>query len=221
MRRTPQAKPTATSKLLDAKVITPQEGDVQFTAAATAEATVRADRATVAQRRSSTSTTPSIRAPISAERPAACSSKRGNLVRSGGATPLVVINQVRPILVRFAIPSSQLPLVLQYGAQGGLPVAAVPGGVAPAVAVDRFARRRGDGESGQDDGGPRAATSGGAAASRRHGGIGDRRRAAMDARRRERHAAVPRGGRRRHARQAAHRRWRAATPFSRRPIGER
>jgi multidrug efflux system membrane fusion protein len=44
----------------------------------------------------------------------------------------VVINQVRPILVRFAIPSSQLALLMQHGAQnGGLPVSAVPGGVAP------------------------------------------------------------------------------------------
>ena len=58
--------------------------------------------------------------------------KQGNLVHAGGTTPLVVINQVRPILVRFAIPSSQLPLVLQYGSRGGLEVAAVPGGVAPA-----------------------------------------------------------------------------------------
>ena len=46
--------------------------------------------------------------------------------------------------MRFAIPSSQLPLILQYGAQGGLPVSAVAGGVR-AVAVDRFPRGRRDG----------------------------------------------------------------------------
>src|ERR1019366_5208963 len=38
----------------------------------------------------------------------------------------VVINQVRPIYVRFAVPGSLLPLVLQYGAKGGLSVTAAP-----------------------------------------------------------------------------------------------
>jgi membrane fusion protein, multidrug efflux system len=38
----------------------------------------------------------------------------------------VVINQVRPIYVRFSVPGSQLPLVLQYGGKGGLPVTASP-----------------------------------------------------------------------------------------------
>ena len=84
-----------------------------------------------------------IRAPISGQTGNVLV-KRGNLVRSGAATPLVVINQVRPIYVRFSVPSSELPLVQQYGAAGGLPVAAVPGGVAPADSVDRFAGRGGD-----------------------------------------------------------------------------
>jgi multidrug efflux pump subunit AcrA (membrane-fusion protein) len=117
-------------QLLAAKVITPQEGDVQLTTAATSEATLRSDRAAVAQARFNLENAV-IRAPI-AGKTGSLLVKRGNLVRSGGNTPLVVINQVRPILVRFAIPSSQLPLVLQYGARGGLEVAAVPGGVAPA-----------------------------------------------------------------------------------------
>jgi multidrug efflux system membrane fusion protein len=117
-------------QLLAAKVITPQETDVQLTTAATAEATLRSDRASVAQAKFNLENTV-IRAPI-AGKTGSLLVKRGNLVRSGGNTPLVVINQVRPILVRFAIPSSQLPLVLQYGARGGLEVAAVPGGVAPA-----------------------------------------------------------------------------------------
>jgi len=117
-------------QLLAAKVITPQEGDAQLTTAATSEATLRSDRAAVAQAKFNLENTV-IRAPISGKT-GSLLVKRGNLVRSGGNAPLVVINQVRPILVRFAIPSSQLPLVLQYGARGGLEVAAVPGGVAPA-----------------------------------------------------------------------------------------
>ena len=116
-------------QLLSAKVITPQEADVNLTAAATAEATVRADHASLEQARFNLENT-IVRAPIPGKT-GSLLVKKGNLVRSGGGTPLVVINQVRPILVRFAIPSSQLPLVLQYGSGGGLQVAAVPGGIAP------------------------------------------------------------------------------------------
>ncbi|HEX4683769.1 MAG TPA: efflux RND transporter periplasmic adaptor subunit [Gemmatimonadaceae bacterium] len=117
-------------RLLSAKVITQEEGDQQLTTAATTEATLRADRAAVEQAKFNLENT-IVRAPIGGKT-GSLLVRRGNLVRAGAATPLVVINQVRPILVRFAIPSSQLPVVLQYGAQGGLPVAAVPGGVAPA-----------------------------------------------------------------------------------------
>src|SRR5690348_6409355 len=38
-------------------------------------------------------------------------------------------------MVRFAVPASQLPLILQYGARGGLPVTAIPGGVAAAGSI--------------------------------------------------------------------------------------
>ena len=133
-----QANADRYKKLLEAKVVTPQEGDQQFTAAATTEATLRADRAAVAQAKFNLDNT-IIRAPISGKT-GSLLVKRGNLVRAGGATPLVVINQVRPILVRFAIPSSQLGLVLQYGASGGLPVSAVPGGLAaPSPSIDSLA----------------------------------------------------------------------------------
>src|ERR1051325_10044393 len=115
-------------KLLAAKVITEQEASQYTTSAATRDATVRGDRAAVAQAKFNLDNTV-IRAPISGKT-GSLLVKQGNLVRAGGPT-LVGINQVRPILVRFAIPSSQLPLLLQYGARGGLPVAAVPGGVAP------------------------------------------------------------------------------------------
>ncbi|HEY4129235.1 MAG TPA: efflux RND transporter periplasmic adaptor subunit, partial [Gemmatimonadaceae bacterium] len=126
------AKSTADryKQLMSAKVITPIEGEAQLTTAATSEATVSADRAAVAQAKFNLDNS-IIRAPI-AGKTGSLLIRQGNLVHSGSATPLVVINQVRPIAVRFAIPSSQLGLVLQYGASGGLPVAAVPGGVAPA-----------------------------------------------------------------------------------------
>ena len=124
-----KANADRSKQLLTAKVITQQEADVNLTAAATAEATLKADHASLEQAKFNLENT-IVRAPISGKT-GSLLVKRGNLVRSGGTAPLVVINQVRPILVRFAIPSSQLPLVLQYGSGGGLQVAAVPGGIAP------------------------------------------------------------------------------------------
>jgi multidrug efflux system membrane fusion protein len=117
-------------KLLKSRVVTEQDMAVQLTTASTAAASLRADQAAVATAKFNLDNT-IIRAPI-AGKTGSLLVRQGNLVRSGGAQPLVLINQVRPILVRFAIPSSQLPLVLQYGAKGGLPVTAVPGGIAPA-----------------------------------------------------------------------------------------
>ena len=125
-------------ELLEAKVITPVEAEAQFTSAATADATLHADRAAVEQARFNLDNAV-VRAPIPG-RTGNVLIKRGNLVRSGAASPLVVINQVRPIYVRFSIPSSDLPLVQQYGASGGLAVAAVPGGLAPATpSIDSLA----------------------------------------------------------------------------------
>jgi multidrug efflux pump subunit AcrA (membrane-fusion protein) len=124
--------------LLKAKVITPEEAEVQFTSAATSVATLQSDRAAVEQARFNLDNAV-VRAPISG-RTGNVLVKRGNLVHSGAATPLVVINQVRPIYVRFSIPSSELPLVQQYGSNGGLAVAAVPSGVAPATpSIDSLA----------------------------------------------------------------------------------
>ena len=53
--------------------------------------------------------------------------RTGNLVHAASGTALVVINQITPILVRFSVPATQLPLIQQYGAKGGLAVTAVPG----------------------------------------------------------------------------------------------
>jgi multidrug efflux system membrane fusion protein len=49
-----------------------------------------------------------IRAPV-AGRTGGLLVHKGNLVRTSGGTPLVTINQLRPILVRFAVPAAYLP----------------------------------------------------------------------------------------------------------------
>jgi multidrug efflux system membrane fusion protein len=48
----------------------------------------------------------------------------GNLVKANDVTALVVINQVKPIYVSFAVPEQQLPEIRKYMAQSALPVEA-------------------------------------------------------------------------------------------------
>jgi multidrug efflux system membrane fusion protein len=50
----------------------------------------------------------------------------GNLVRANDPNPLVVINQVRPIYVSFALPEQNLPEVRKYMAAGPLAVEVLP-----------------------------------------------------------------------------------------------
>lgn len=163
-------------QLLEQRVITYLETEAQVTSEASARAVMSSDHANIAQAKFNLDNT-IIRAPI-AGRTGNLLVRRGNLVRSGGGTPLVVINQVRPILVRFAIPSAQLPLVVQYGANGGLPVDAVPGGVAaPTPSIDSLAAAAmnpvGD-PPGQDGGSFSAGGGGGNGEGRGHRGGGSR-----------------------------------------------
>ena len=116
------------SQLVEQRYVTKEEGDQLEATAAASDAVVRSDRAAVANARFNLENT-TIRAPISGKT-GSLLVRVGNLVHANGATPLVTINQVRPIMVRFAVPASQLPLILQYGARGGLPVTAIPGGAA-------------------------------------------------------------------------------------------
>jgi multidrug efflux system membrane fusion protein len=121
------------AKLVEQRYVTKEEGDQLEATSAASEAVVRADRAAVANARFNLDNT-TIRAPISGKT-GSLLVRVGNLVHANGATPLVTINQVRPIMVRFAIPASQLPLILRYGAKGGLPVTAIPGGAAPSANI--------------------------------------------------------------------------------------
>jgi multidrug efflux system membrane fusion protein len=60
----------------------------------------------------------------------------GNFVQGSATTPLVLVNQVQPTQVRFAINAQNLPLIVKYGGAGGLPVLAVPGGTPPTAPSD-------------------------------------------------------------------------------------
>jgi len=104
--------------------VTKEQADQMRATAEAQAATVSADQAAVANARFNLDNT-SIRAPISG-RTGALLVREGNLVSANGSTPLVTINQVSPILVRFAIPSTQLPLLQKYATSGGLRVSATP-----------------------------------------------------------------------------------------------
>src|SRR3989449_9752032 len=76
------------------------------------KATVRADSGAVANAELNLEWA-TIRAPI-AGRTGRLMLREGNLVRANAAEPLVVINQIRPILVRFPVPERSLPDIQRH-----------------------------------------------------------------------------------------------------------
>lgn len=133
--------------------VTREQADQQRANAAAAAASMAATEAAVSTAKFNLDNT-TIRAPISG-RTGALLVREGNVVHASGSTPLVVINQVSPLLVRFAIPATQLPLLQRYGSAGGLTVVATPS--SGATTVDST----GGGPIGLSVGGDPAAPSGG------------------------------------------------------------
>ncbi len=108
--------------------VTQQQLDQARTAAASLAATLRADSASITRARLDLQYA-TIRAPISG-RTGQILVREGNLVRAGGE-PLLVINQISPVLVRFAVPAQFLDAVRRR-AEASLPVHANPADVADA-----------------------------------------------------------------------------------------
>ena len=117
-------------------IATREQVDTSRTAVTALNATVDADKAAVenAQVQLQYAT---IVAPISG-RTGALMVHEGNLVRANDQTPLVVINQVVPISVSFAIPEARLPELKKYMAGGALRVTANPPNDDAAPAVGRI-----------------------------------------------------------------------------------
>jgi len=92
--------------------VTGSQADQAEATAASAAATVAADRANISKAALDVANS-TIRAPISG-RTGSLLVRQGNLVKANSNPPLVVINQIQPILVRFAIPQSQLPDIQKY-----------------------------------------------------------------------------------------------------------
>lgn len=110
--------------LVQKEYVTQSQADQASATAAAAGATVASDRAAVEKARLDLANS-TIRAPISG-RTGSLLVRTGNLVRANSTPPLVVINQIRPILVRFSLPQNQLPELQRYGAGRPLPVTATP-----------------------------------------------------------------------------------------------
>jgi multidrug efflux system membrane fusion protein len=97
--------------LVEREYVTAQQYDQARTAAAAAAATLAASEAAVQEARLNLQYA-TIRAPISG-RTGSLRVRQGNLVRANEPTPLVTINQIQPILVRFAVPAANLSLIQQ------------------------------------------------------------------------------------------------------------
>jgi multidrug efflux system membrane fusion protein len=105
--------------------VTGSQADQAEAAAASAVATVAADRANIQKAALDVANT-TIRAPISG-RTGSLLVRQGNLVKANSTPPLVVINQIQPILVRFAVAQSQFPDIQRYYRGGNaLQVRATP-----------------------------------------------------------------------------------------------
>jgi multidrug efflux system membrane fusion protein len=111
-------------ELAKREFVTAQQLDQARSSAAAQAATVRADSASASRARLDLERA-SVRAPITG-RAGSVLLKEGNVARAAGGEPLVVINQIAPILVRFAVPATALGAI--RGAGPGLPVVATPVG---------------------------------------------------------------------------------------------
>src|SRR6266581_4336442 len=92
--------------------VTKSDYDAKRAAADALQATLRADSAAVAYAALNRDWA-TIRAPI-AGRTGRLLVREGNLVRAQNPDPLVVINQIHPILVRFAVPEQHLAGIQRY-----------------------------------------------------------------------------------------------------------
>jgi multidrug efflux system membrane fusion protein len=111
--------------LAEKQYVTAQQYEQVRTNATATQATLAGSRAAVDEARLNLQYA-TIRAPITG-RTGSLLIREGNLVRANAAQPLVTINRIRPILVRFAVPAPNLPLLQEHRGKD-LVVRAEPGG---------------------------------------------------------------------------------------------
>src|SRR3989441_7302857 len=111
------------AELVKQDYVTKSDYEAKRAAAAALQAAGRADSAAVANAQLNLEWA-RIRAPI-AGRTGRLLVRAGNLVRANAPDPLVIINQIHPILVRFAVPEQHLPDIQRHG-RSRLPVLVSP-----------------------------------------------------------------------------------------------
>jgi multidrug efflux system membrane fusion protein len=116
--------------------VTKSQADQQNAQAAAARATLSADSATVEAARVNLSYA-TIRAPISG-RTGSLLIRRGNIV-SPSAGPLVVINQLHPILVRFTVTQRDFATLQTRSAAGAIPIRLTAGDSVPIAETGELA----------------------------------------------------------------------------------
>ena len=124
------------ASLAEKEYVTAQQYDAARTSAAATTATLAASRAAVAQARLNLQYA-TIRAPISG-RTGSLRVREGNLVRAGDPAPLVTINRIEPILVRFAVPAGHLPAIQRYRNDRIVVTATPTGGGSPSEGTLSF-----------------------------------------------------------------------------------
>jgi len=117
-----------TNELAERGIATREQVGTATSAAQAADATVGADRAAIENARVQLQYA-TIAAPITG-RTGTLMVHPGNLVRANDTTPLVVINQLSPINVTFAVPEAQLAALKRYLGEGGVRVVVQPPGEA-------------------------------------------------------------------------------------------
>ncbi len=111
--------------------VTRSQADQALANAEALKAVVQADSASLASAQFNLDQA-TIRAPVSGKT-GGLLVKQGNLVKPGANPPLVVINQIHPILVRFTVPEREFAKVQEYSRKGSLVVRATPRGSARPV----------------------------------------------------------------------------------------
>ena len=134
--RNAEAEAVRYERLYKQGIISKEQADQMRTNADALAAVVSADEAAIASEKDSVNAAKAavtaskvqlsyteIRAPI-AGRTGSLMIHQGNVIKANDTNPLVVINQVNPIYVSFAVPEAQLPDVKRYMAAGSVKVAA-------------------------------------------------------------------------------------------------
>jgi len=110
--RTARADADRANSLFSSGAIAAADHDRTIATADALDGTVRADSAALATARLNLEFA-SIRSPITG-RTGSLNVHVGDLVKSGGSDPLVTVNRLRPIRVRFTVPQAELPRIQRY-----------------------------------------------------------------------------------------------------------